>query len=125
MTPSKRAFGELQLAILEVLWEREEAAVDEVRSGLAPERDPAVSTVSTVLSRLEEQGVVSHREEGRRYIYRAEIERQDVRSSMVEELVERAFDGDEAALLSHLLREREIGEADLERLQALVDEHRS
>lgn len=120
----KRDFGKLQLAILRVLWERGEARVDEVVEALRPERDPASSTVATVLSRLEDQGVVAHRKEGRRYVYRPEVDRADAVGSMVDGLLDRAFDGDPLELVSHLVRRDEIDGADLERLRAMIDEHR-
>lgn len=120
----KRDFGELQLAVLRVLWERGEARVDEVVEALRPERDPASSTVATVLSRLEDQGVVAHRKEGRRYVYRPEVDRADAVGSMVDGLLDRAFDGDPLELVSHLVRRDEIDGADLERLRAMIDEHR-
>lgn len=121
----KRQFGSLQLAILRVLWGREEAAVDEIVEALRPSRDPASSTVATVLSRLEEQGVVSHRKEGRRFLYRAETGRDEVRQSMLDTLLERAFSGDALELVSHLVRREEIDGADLERLREMIDEHRA
>lgn len=119
--PTARDFGDLQLAILRVLWDRGEAAVQQVRDDLAPERERAVSTVATVLSRLEEQGAVSHRKDGRRYVYRPEIQRDAVRRSMVEDLVDGLFGGEPSELVSHLLREREIDGAELDRLQALIE----
>lgn len=125
MASEKRDFGELQLAVLEVLWDRDEATVADVREVLAPDRKPAVSTVSTVLSRLEEQGVVHHRREGRRYVYRAVVDRDEVRSAMLDDLLDRVFGGDPGELVNHLLREGELEGADLERLQDLVDERRS
>lgn len=120
--PRKRDFGELQLAILEVLWARDEATVEEVRSELAPERELATSTVATVLSRLEDQDVVGHRRDGRRYVYRARLPRESVRRSMVGDLVDRLFGGDAGELVSHLVRERELEDADLDRLRSLVEE---
>lgn len=121
MTPASRDFGDLQLAILRVLWDRGEVTVRQIREALAPERNRAASTVATVLSRLEDQGAVSHRKDGRRYVYRPEIERDEVRSSMVEELVDGLFGGEPSELVGHLLREREIDGADLDRLQALIE----
>lgn len=121
---AKGEFGALQLAVLHVLWERGEARVDEVVEALRPDRDRATSTVATVLSRLDDQGVVSHRKEGRRYVYRPEVGRDEARESMVDGLLDRAFDGDALELVSHLVRREEIEGADLERLQALIDEHR-
>lgn len=121
MTPDRRDFGELQLAILRVLWERGEASVRDVREALAPDREPAVSTVATVLSRLEEQDAVSHRKEGRRYVYRAELGRDEVRRSMVGELLDRLFGGEPTELVGHLLRQRDLDGADLDRLRELVE----
>ena len=123
MTPvpdDKRSFGDLQLRILEVLWEEGEASVEEIREGLRPARDRATSTISTVLSRLEEQGVVSHVRDGRRYLYRAEVEAEDVSRSMVSELLDRAFGGDPSKLVGHLLKEEEIRGADLDRLREMI-----
>lgn len=122
---TKTDFGELQLAILRVLWDRGDAPVDAIVEALGPSRNPASSTVATVLSRLEDQGVVSHRKDGRRYVYRPEIDAAEVRDSMIEGLLDRAFDGDPLELVSHLVRQEEIDGADLERLRSMVDERRS
>lgn len=119
-----RRFGELQIAILRVLWQRGEANVEEICEDLAPEKDVAYSTVSTVLTRLLDQNVVSRTKEGRRFVYRAELEEDQVRGSMVEELLDRAFGGDPARLVGHLLRRDELGDADLDRLRELIEKRK-
>ena len=117
-------FGELQLAVLRVLWSEGESTVEEICRGLPPEHDVAYSTVSTVLTRLLDREVVSRRKEGRSYLYRAELKEDRVRGSMVAELLDRAFGGDPAELVSHLLRREEVGEADLDRLREMIEERR-
>lgn len=117
-------FGELQLAVLRVLWSEGESTVEEICRGLPPEHDVAYSTVSTVLTRLLDRDVVSRRKEGRSYLYRSEVEEDRVRGSMVAELLDRAFGGDPAELVSHLLRREEVGEADLDRLREMIEERR-
>ena len=117
-------FGELQLAVLRVLWSQGESTVEEICRGLPPEHDVAYSTVSTVLTRLLDRDVVSRRKEGRSYLYWAELEENQVRSSMVAELLDRAFGGDPAELVNHLLRRGEVGETDLDRLRELIEERR-
>lgn len=114
--------GELQLAVLRVLWREGEADVESICRELRPERDVAYSTVSTVLSRLLDRGVVSREKEGRSYLYRAEVDEGEVRRSMVERLLDRLFGGDPAELVGHLVRRRELGDADLDRLRALIEE---
>lgn len=117
-------FGELQLAVLRVLWREGESSVATICRELAPERDVAYSTVSTVLTRLLDQDVVSRRKEGRSYRYRAEVGQDAVRGSMLEELLDRVFGGDPAELVGHLLRREELGDADLDRLRELIEERR-
>lgn len=115
--PPPIVVGELQLAILSVLWRRGEATVLEVHAGLAG-REASASTVGTMLQKMERRALVRHRAQGRRYLYRATVEEHEVRRGMVGELTRRLFGGDARELLLHLVREEEIGAADLERLRA-------
>ncbi len=111
----------LQLSILQVLWERAEATTQEVRERLAEGRPVALSTVATLLSRLERKRVLAHRRDGRQYVYRATVSRSEVRSSRVRELTESLFDGDLAALLSHLVRTGDVDPDELRRMRDLLD----
>lgn len=121
----KSDFGDLQMAILRVLWRRGEADLGTIRRDLHPDRDPAPSTAATVLSRLDEQGVVSRRKDGNRYLYRAELEQSDVRASVVDDLLERFFGGEADELVSHLLAERDLEDVDLEELRRRIESEES
>lgn len=114
---------ELQIAIMRVLWEKGQATVAEICEALRTERGLALTTVATLLSRLEKRGVVTHETRARQFIYRALVSEAEVRHSMVHELTERLFDGDVAQLMTHLLSGREISPGDLERIKAMLDEH--
>jgi len=120
----KRRLGDLQLAIMRVLWERGEAPAIEVHQALFEERGLAVTTIKTMLRKLEEYGCVSHRLNGRQFIYRPEIAETDVRDGMVGDLVQRLFSGDGAALVNHLIESGEVNVEDLDDLRALVEAKR-
>ena len=111
---------DLQLAIMRVLWDRAEATVVEVQTRLRPERDLAQTTIATLLSRLEKRGVVQHRLDGRQFVYRPLVTEQDVRRSMVSELTTLLFDGSPEALMSHLLRSRDMAPGDLDRVKRMI-----
>ena len=113
--------GELQHAILRVLWDRGEATVAEVHRALHDERGLATTTIATMLTKMERKGVVTHRTEQRRFIYRATVEEPEVRSSMVQDVVDRVFAGDRGALVHHLLTDGEIAEGEIEELRALIE----
>jgi BlaI family penicillinase repressor len=116
--------GELQYAIMRVLWAEGEATVARVQEVLATEgeRDRALTTVATMLTKMEKKGIVSHRTEGRQFVYRAKISEAAVQRSMVAALTERLFEGDFSALVSHLLTEQEIDAGEVERLKRLIAE---
>lgn len=111
---------DLQLAILDILWERQEATVSDVHDVLLEERGLAATTVATILSRLEKRGVITHRSEGRQYVYRALVSRSEVCDTMVTALTDRLFQGDVAALVTHLLTESDFSAGDLARVRRLI-----
>lgn len=113
---------ELQIDLLDVLWTRGEASTAEVCRALGPSRDLALSTVATLLSRLQKKGVVAHRKVGRQHVYRATVSRGDVRRSMVRDLTRSLFGGDPAELMLHLVAAHQVDDGELDRLRALLDE---
>lgn len=114
--------GDLQYAIMRVLWEEVEATVARVQERLAESErhERALTTIATMLTKMEKKGVVAHRSEGRLFVYRPLVQEDLVRRSMVTELTERLFQGDYGALVSHLLDEQDIDRAELTRLRALL-----
>ncbi len=122
MNPS-HSLGDLQYAIMRILWREREATVAHVHEVL--EGDRALTTIATMLSKMEKKGVVEHRSEGRQFIYSPTVSEQQVHRSMVDDLKERLFQGDVAAMVSHLIRDEEINPAELERLEELIEEARN
>jgi predicted transcriptional regulator len=117
----KHTLGELQHAIMKILWDRGEATVAEVHDGLYDDRQLAPTTIATMLRKMEDKGVVDHRVDGRHFVYRPTISEHEVRSTMVSELVDRLFAGDPAALVSHLVDDRSLTADELERVRELLD----
>ena len=115
---------ELQLEIMNVLWQRGEATVGDVRNALRPDRDLAHTTVATLLSRLEKKGAVRHRTEGRQYVYAPAVEAARVQRSVMSdlsELLDRLFGGDVTHAVSHLLAESDVNAEELARVRELID----
>jgi len=119
---SSKPLSDLQLAIMREIWSRGEATVAEVHNALQRERGLAMTTIATVLSRLEKQGLLAHRREGRLFVYRALITEAAVKNATVQEITERLFRGDVAELVSHLLSESEVSDGDLARVKDLIEQ---
>ena len=116
----RHTLGDLQHAIMGVLWERGCATTAEVHEALRKARGLAPTTIATMLRKMEDKGVVAHRVEGRQFVYRPTVTEDLVRRSMVGELVERLFGGDPKALVAHLVSEHEIAPGELEELRRRV-----
>ena len=69
---------------------------------------------------LEKRGLVAHRARGRQYIYAPAIDEQAVRRSMLQRLTNFFFGGDQAALVSHLVRTDDIQPQDLRAIRDLL-----
>lgn len=116
--------GDLQLAIMRVLWECGEASAAHVHRTLYPQRGLALTTIATMLRKMETKGVVVHRRDGRQFLYRPLVQEDEVNRSMVGDLVERLFAGDALELVNHLVAEGDIDLAELEELRSSLAERR-
>jgi predicted transcriptional regulator len=115
------SFTDRELDIMGVLWDRGPATVAEVRDALADEL--AYTTVLTVLRVLEEKGYVGHEEEGRAHRYHPLVERQAAGKSALRRLTRKLFKGSPEMLLTHLVSDRRLSDAEIRRMRTLLDEH--
>ena len=111
--------GDLQLRIMKVLWDRGDASVADVLEQVGP-NDLAYTTVATMLRKMEAKGLVTHRIDGRSFIYRARVKEDEVTRTMSNHFVDRLFEGSLTQVVSHLLSTREISKAELETLERLI-----
>jgi predicted transcriptional regulator len=110
----------LQIEIMDILWERGESTVHDVQKALSRTRKLAQPTVATLLTRLEKRGAITHRVEGRQFVYSARLARNAVRKSIIAEITNGVFGGDAPALVSQLLEERGITHSDLADMKAMI-----
>ena len=121
MTDQPLRLGDLQVAILRVLWDEGEATVARVTEAIAGKRC-APTTIATMLTKMERRRIVEHRVEGRQFVYRPRISEKELTHTMVADLAQRLFEGDLSALVSHLIRSEEIDRDELVRLRAMIVE---
>ena len=113
--------GDLEAAIMNVIWQRGEATVEEVRGSLDRDKLPAYTTVMTVMSRLAEKGVLEREKNGRAFLYRAAEDQSEVAGSMLSSLVDRLYAGSPGRAIAHLIEtEDDVGDEELDRLEELI-----
>jgi predicted transcriptional regulator len=112
-------------AVMEVLWEEAPLAASDVADRVDPERGWSVRTVKTLLSRLLAKGAIVHEEEGRRYLYRPAIQREDFVERESEKLLDRMFGGRVTPLVAHLAERNRLSPEDIAEIEALLKELKS
>lgn len=111
-----------QREIMEIVWERGEATVSEVRHALAERRRLARNTVQTMIVRLEEKGWLKHREEGRTFVYSANQPRSVSLGAKVAQMVDRLFAGSPEEMVTALIEYRGLSPDESERIRDMIDE---
>jgi BlaI family transcriptional regulator, penicillinase repressor len=113
---------DIQLAIMDVVWERGAATVTDVHETLFDSTAQAKKTIGTMMARLEKQGFLTHRESGREFVYEPGVTKDEVGTAKVRNVLQRLFGGSLPALVSHALRSEEVAPGDAERVASLVAE---
>ena len=114
--------SDLQLAIMRVLWDKGEASAAQVQQTLDRTRKLAITTVSTLLVRLEKKGVVGHRSEGRPFVYRPRVSEMEMRRRTISSVIRNLFRGNPSEVVGQILSERDIDADDLARMKKLIQD---
>ncbi|MGC2184409.1 MAG: BlaI/MecI/CopY family transcriptional regulator [Terriglobales bacterium] len=115
---------EAELRIMQVLWERRSATVQQVLEALPREKPLAYNSVLTVIRILEKKGCVRHVKDGRAHIYRAVLNQDEAKRSEIKHLLGRFFQNSRELLVLNILEEEGIDAQELKRLRQLLDENR-
>jgi predicted transcriptional regulator len=115
---------EAELRLMDVLWEKGRASVAEVADALPKDLGLAYNTVLTTLRILEEKGYLKHSQakEGRAFVYRPVVSREQASRNDVRNLLRRFFGNSAEALVLNLLEDEELGEDEVKRIQRLLKE---
>jgi BlaI family transcriptional regulator, penicillinase repressor len=111
-----------ELAIMKVVWRKEETTVRDVYEALRASRPVAYTTVMTMMRILQEKGYLTKVTQERAHVYRPSRPRQQVIGAMLRDFVDRVFDGASDALLLHLARDNKLTPKQKRLLTRLLDE---
>jgi BlaI family transcriptional regulator, penicillinase repressor len=114
--------GELRL--LQILWDLEEATVEEVLNAHSSGERPNYKTTQTLLRILEKKGFITHETRGRVFVFKPLVSRKAIDHLSVQTLVSRNFRGSAAGLLINLLEASRIKKKELNEIEAYLREYR-
>jgi predicted transcriptional regulator len=112
--------SEAEHAVMEVLWQDAPLTAQEVSERVDPERGWTSATVKTLLGRLLAKKAVAHEVDGRRYLYRPAVAREDYVAGESRRLIDRLFGGKLTPLVAHLAERDELSKQDIAEIEALL-----
>ena len=117
--------SDAELEVMEALWSsRRRLTATEVAERIPSERGWSLATVKTMLSRLSAKGAISFTEEGRRYLYAAEIARDSYVGRESRRFVDQLFGGRLSPLVARLAEEQALDDEDIAAIEKILKELR-
>lgn len=118
MDPTLSKLTEKEEEVMALIWKLGSCAPKEVQA-LYDEPRPHINTVAMVFQSLEKKGYLTHRPQGRGFIYEPAVQREDYGNRRISQLVDAFFSDSYMSVVSALVRDKKVDEADL--LQFLAD----
>ena len=107
---------------MRVLWTRGESSVADMVTVTAEEAPLAYTSVLTTIRILESKGYVTHRQEGRAFLYNSCIGEHEASRSEVRHVLQRFFGNSREKLLLSLLGDDDITAEEVKRLKEAIAE---
>lgn len=117
--------GELELRVLEALWQRPHLDARQVREALSAEipqrRTPGLSTIQSTLERLFRKAYIDRIKQGHAFTYHASVSRGNLLGRMLGDVIQLLHDGRMETILSSFVQvASDMDEASLDALEALI-----
>ncbi|WP_025742379.1 BlaI/MecI/CopY family transcriptional regulator [Aquimarina pacifica] len=101
--------------IMQWLWQLNEANVASIIDKM-PSPKPAYNTVSTIIRILENKAFVSHRKEGKGYIYFPKVKKDEYSNQSLNKLMNNYFNGSFKNMVSSFVKKNDMSIKDLEQI---------
>jgi predicted transcriptional regulator len=112
---------EAELRLMEVLWQKGPATVQQVLEVLPGKMPLAYNSVLTTIRILEKKGYVKHEKDGRAHVYAPLVERQEATRSEIRRLVTRFFGNSHELLVLNILKDQSVDAVELKRLRKMLE----
>ena len=119
------ALGAQQRRVLEIVWQRNGATVQEVLGELNADNSPplAYTTVLATMQKLEKSGWLTHEpaeENSRMYVYRATQSRKSAIGDSLRKFADTFLGGNKTLLFQHFVDDAGLSDEELEEIRKMI-----
>jgi BlaI family transcriptional regulator, penicillinase repressor len=111
---------ELESQVMQAVWDAGPCTVEAVHQTVSRSRTLKETTVRTLLRRLEQKGYLTHKEEGRAYVYRAVEPARSLAARAVRQIIDRFCQGSVEELVSGMVEAKVLSKREMDGLEAFV-----
>ncbi len=112
---------ELELQILQQIWEQEnEATVAAIVENWPETKRPGYTTILKTLQKMEKKGIVGHRPDGKKYLYFPRVSKEKITKKRLNSIIERVFSGNDLSFAEYFVNSRSFNADELEALKKLI-----
>lgn len=122
-TPLLEQLTDGEERIMQMLWTLGEGTVNDILA-IVPEPKPKYTTVATFIKILENKGYVTHRSEGKSYVFIPLVSREEVASRRMQSMLRAYFDGSFAQMVSFFSKHENISLKEMDEILALMQQIR-
>ena len=107
--------------LMQILWKKEKAFMKELLESY-PEPKPALTTVATLLKRMQDKNFVGYVQVGRSREYFPKVSKKSYFSKQMNGMSKSFFNDSASQFASFFTKETDLSEKELKELRALIDE---
>ena len=116
------SISDAEWQVMNVIWDGQPIAAQEIVSRLSEQTDWAPQTVKTMLHRLVKKEVLTFEQQGNRYVYRSRVKRSACVKQASRAFLDRVFDSEPGPLLAHFMQHTKLSDKDIAELRRILDD---
>ena len=120
----EKPLTEVELQLMNVIWDLKECTVKDVQKALPPERDLAYTSVATVMKILEQKGALASTKSDKAHAYKALVSRSEYEKASLDYLATNVFKGNPTSMVMRLLSDSKLSSDELERIKKVLEERK-
>ena len=114
--------SEAETKVLEVFWRSDPPmTAEEVVAAMDNDREWSAGTIRTFLTRLVKKKALAAKPDGRRYLYRALIPREDYVHKQSRDLIDKLFGGRITPFIAQFSQRQRLSRDEIEELKRLIE----
>jgi predicted transcriptional regulator len=121
----ERSLTEVELELMNIIWELGECTIKDVQSALPQARALAYTSVATMMKILEGKKIRGSRKTDRAHTYHPMVSKSEYEAVALRHIANHLFQGDPSFMVMRLLDEADLSEKELEAIRSFLNERLS